>query len=106
LPDLQAATRKRQPLADSIAGFLKLRRARCVAEWIAVPFGIMAFCGIFFCETDGSVMSLSNVFWSLVDEPQPRSVIKAAVQELHQFYRSVTREARAYPAPSEGPQSN
>ena len=53
-----------QLLAESIAGFLKPRRARCVAEWLPVPLGIMAFCGIFFCETDGSVMSLSNVFWS------------------------------------------
>jgi hypothetical protein len=57
-------------------------------------------------ELDGSVLSFSHVFWSLVDEPQTRSVIEGGIQELHQFYRGVTKTARAYPVPSAGPQSN
>jgi hypothetical protein len=39
------------PLSDSITGFLKPRRSRCVAQWLDVPSGIMAFCGIFSCRT-------------------------------------------------------
>jgi|SRR5271165_3555044 len=93
-----------QLLADSLRRFLQPRKARFIANWIPVSSGVMAFCGIFFCELDGSVISRTHVFWSLTEDV--RSIIEGAIEELHKQYRQATKAVSAVPVPADGPQTN